>query len=115
MPLDLGPEVALVLPFDLGHGQEAVNPFIPPARQGMPSRRLILPNVAAFQLAGAVHRSEPTGDVAKEPESSANEPRASFAKLARGLAQIPKHDADQAAVMPLLLFNLPDAPAIFSV
>jgi len=104
-----------MLPFDLGHGQEAVNPFIPPARQGMPSCRLILPNVAAFQLAGAVHRSEPTGDVAKEPESSANEPCANFTELARGLAQVPKHITDQASVMPFLLFNLPDAPAIFSV
>src|SRR5215510_5287121 len=81
----------------------------------MPRRRLILPNVAAFQPAGAVHRSEPTGDMAKEPESSANEPRANFAKLARGLAQVPQHVAYHAAVAPLLLLNLPDAPAIFSV
>jgi hypothetical protein len=53
--------------------------------------------------------------MAKEPESSANEPCANFTKPARGLAQFPKHGADQAAVAPLLLFNLPDALAIFSV
>jgi hypothetical protein len=53
--------------------------------------------------------------MAKEPESSANEPRANFAKPARGLAQVPKHGAYHAAVAPLLLFNLPDALAIFSV
>jgi hypothetical protein len=53
--------------------------------------------------------------MAKEPESSANEPRANFAKLARGLAQVPQHVAYHAAVAPLLLFNLPNAPAIFSV
>src|SRR5262245_37998525 len=81
----------------------------------MPRRRLILPNVAAFQPAGAIHRSEPTGDMAKEPESSANEPRANFETPARRLAQVQKHGAYQAAVAPLLLFNPPDAMAIFSV
>src|SRR5262245_22005230 len=81
----------------------------------MPRRRLILPNVAAFQPAGAVHRSEPTGDMAKEPESSANEPRANFAKPAGGLAQVTKHGAYHAAVAPLLLFNLRYSLAIFSV
>src|SRR5215475_11541226 len=81
----------------------------------MSRRRLILPNVAAFQPASAIHRSEPTGDMAKESESSANEPRANFAKPAGRLAQVPKHGAYQVAVTPLLLFNLPDAPAVFSV
>ena len=57
----------LVLPFVLGHGQEAVSPFIPPARQGSRaaasySRTLRLSNLPAL------HRSEPTGDMAKEPE-----------------------------------------------
>jgi hypothetical protein len=52
--------------------------------------------------------------MAKEPESSANEPRANFAKPAGRLAQVPKHGAYHAAVAPLLLFNLPDALAIFS-
>jgi hypothetical protein len=53
--------------------------------------------------------------VAKESESSADEPRASFAKPARGLAQVPKHGADMAAVAPFLFFNLPNAPAIFNI
>ena len=68
--------------------------------------------LADFEL---VHRSEPAGDVAKESESSADEPRANFAKPARGLAQVPKHVADMAAVAPFLLFNLPNAPAIFNI
>jgi hypothetical protein len=53
--------------------------------------------------------------MAKEPESSANEQRAKFAKPSRGLAQVTQHVAYHAAVAPLLLFNLPDAPAIFRV
>jgi hypothetical protein len=68
-----------------------------------------------ISLIGAVHRSEPAGDVAKDPESSADEPRASFAKPARGLAHFPKHGADMAAVAPFLFFNPPNAPAIFNI
>jgi hypothetical protein len=53
--------------------------------------------------------------MAKEPKSSANEPRANFANPARGLAQVPKHGAYHASVAPLFLFNLPDALAIGAV
>jgi hypothetical protein len=32
-----------------------------------------------------------------------------------GFAQLPKHGADQLAVAPFLLFNLPDALTIFNI
>jgi hypothetical protein len=51
-----GPEVALVLPLDLGHVDEVFDEARMTRLDGVPGGPLVLPDVVALEAAGAVHR-----------------------------------------------------------
>jgi len=53
--------------------------------------------------------------MAEEAQGSSNQPSAALAKPPRPHAQLSKHVTNKDAVVPFLVFNLPDAPPILSI
>jgi hypothetical protein len=73
----LGPEVALVLPLDLGHVDQVVDELRVPGLQGEPGGPRVLPDVPALEPRRAVHRRVPAADVAEhrdQPPDPAHPP-----------------------------------------
>lgn len=112
---DAPAKVGLVLPLDLGHGQEAVDPVFMTRSGGVPRRDFVLADVPALELPGTVHRSEPSCDMAQRAETPPDQPSARFRDSGRNGAQLPEHLADVSAMEPLFVLDEPDAGSVLSL
>src|SRR5436309_152832 len=105
-------EEELVFPLHLGHGQQAVDHLVVPARGGVHRGVLVLDDVVPLEVSGAVDGEEPAADVAEAGNELADAPEDDFAHPPRPRAELLEQSADQAPVMPFLRFDLPDALAL---
>src|SRR6185436_19390838 len=65
-------EVGLVVPLDLGHVEAVLDELGPPRRDGEARGGDVLVDVAALEPGRAVHRDEPAGEEAREPDGAAD-------------------------------------------
>src|SRR6185436_7026812 len=108
-------EVVLVFPLDLGHSQKTVDQILASAANGMARGSLVFNDISTLEPARAVHRSEPATEVTHQPEHPAHQRCSYLAHLVWTAAQALKHLSNQFAVMPLFLFDGPDASAFVRV
>src|SRR5438128_6810792 len=95
-----------MLPFDFGHRQQAVHKFLMPCARCKSCGSFILFDVAPLQFPCTIHGREPARQVTEHAESAANQESSDFTKAARLSAKLGEHLTDEAAMMPLLIFNL---------
>src|SRR6185503_7600931 len=81
-------EVALVLPLDLGHGEQAVDPLRSPRVTREARGGLVLADVPALEASSAVHRRKPAAEVTEHGENAADHPGAELARAARARAEL---------------------------
>src|SRR5260370_19606384 len=79
----LGSEIELVVPLDLGHFQERVNEAVELCQMRKPSSQLVLSDVLSLEAPRAIHREEPSSDMAEQRDGTPNALHLSFAARIR--------------------------------
>src|ERR1051326_4848603 len=65
-----GSKVVFMIPFDLGHLQQAFNKFRATRIARVTGRRLVLEDVSALEFSRTIHRGQPSRHVTKEAQTS---------------------------------------------
>src|SRR3712207_5047171 len=102
-------KIFFVLPFHLGHAQEAIDKLRVAGARSVARGRLILVDVAALKPARAVHRQEPSRQVTERAERAPDDAGAKLTRAVRLRAELFEHPPDEPPVMPFLFFDLADA------
>ena len=79
----LGSEIELVVPLDLGHFQKRVNEAVELCQMRKPSSQLVLSDVLSLEAPRAIHREEPSSDMAEQRDGTPNALHLSFAARIR--------------------------------
>ncbi len=108
-------KVLLVLPFDLGHGEQAIDELMPAASCGIFRRVFVLHNVIAFEFTGSVHGQQPSRDMTQRLKRSANDNSSNLSPRVRRRAKSRQHFSDEPPMMPFLIFNGLDALPLLGI
>src|SRR6185436_16386946 len=79
------------------------------------SRIFVFANVLAFELAGAIHRWQPSHQMTTYCQRPTNNPRADFFHSTGTRIQFGKHLAYELAMMPLFVLDFLDADAFVRI
>ena len=98
-------KIVFVVPFDLGHFQQAFNEIKLAAIARVPGGSFVLSDVAAFEFSRAIHGRKPAHHVAKQAQSPADNRSAHFARSFGAAPELGKHFADDPAVTPFIFLD----------
>src|SRR6185295_316427 len=110
-----GAKVMLVVPLHFRHRQKTVDQICTAAVKRVTRSRLILNDVSTLEPPGAVHRRKPTTQVTHEPKYAAHDRCSYFPHFVWTSTEALEHLADEFTVMPSLVLDLFNPPALFGI
>ena len=105
----------LVFPFHFRHRQQAVDQVFAAASECVLSCGLVFNDVSTLETARAIHRCEPTTEVTHQTQTATDDRSPHFAYSVWTSIEARQHFANLPAMVPLLVLDLFDLPALLGI